>query len=88
MSDQEDMYQKRQHILLTIKTSPNGPYQKQAELMMIKDDQIEIKHLIQDQVSDRKLTQKIELVKNVTLGQVIVHKQQNSDNLLTKCKVA
>ena len=42
--------------------------------MMIKEDQIEIKPSILDQVSALKLLQKIELDKNATLDQVIEHK--------------
>ena len=81
------MYQKLPDIPQIIKTSLDGPYQKQVEEAMIRGDQIEIKHLILDQALEVSLIQKIEQVKNVILVQATVLKHQNLDSLLIKCKV-
>jgi hypothetical protein len=58
------------HFLQIILTSQGGHYLKQEDQLMKEKNQIEIKHMIQDQHSGVKLIQKIVLVRNVTLAQV------------------
>ena len=55
--------------------------------MTIRGDQIEIKLSIQDLASEDKPTQKIELVRNVTLAQVLEVNHINSASSQTRCKV-
>ena len=81
------MYQKPHVIPQIIKTSQDGPYQKQAEEVMIRGDQIETRHLTLDQALEVSLIQKIEQVKNAILVQVTVLRHQSLDSLQIKCKV-
>jgi hypothetical protein len=58
------------HFLPIILIFLDGHYLKQEDQLMKEKNQIEIKHMIQDQHSGVKLIQKIVLVRNVTLAQV------------------
>jgi hypothetical protein len=68
---QEDMSQKRVLYHQDTPIFPDGLCPKQEELRMNVEDLIEIKHMIQDQHLVVKHIQKIALVKNVTLVQVV-----------------
>jgi hypothetical protein len=65
------MYLKLVHILQIILISLGGHYLKQEDQLMKGKNQIEIKHMILDQHLVVKLIQKIVLVRNVTLEQVV-----------------
>ena len=65
------MYLKLVHILQIILISQGGHYLKQEDQLMKGKNQIEIKHMILDQHLVVKLIQKIVLVRNVTLEQVV-----------------
>jgi hypothetical protein len=56
--------------------------------MMAKRGQIEIRHLIQGQASDLKLTPKTELVKNALSDLAIEETHQNLDSSPIRCKEA
>jgi hypothetical protein len=59
------------HFLQIILIFLDGHYLKQEDQLMKEKNLIEIKHMIQDQQLVVKHIQKIALVKNVTLEQVV-----------------
>ena len=66
---------------------PDGLCPKQEELRMNVEDLIEIKHMIQDQLSEVKLILRIKQVQNVILDQVIDYKEIKQEHSKIKCKV-
>ena len=65
------MYLKLVHFLQITLISQDGHYLKQEDLRMKGKNLIEIKHMIQDQHLVVKHIQKIVLVRNATLAQVV-----------------
>lgn len=84
--DQEDMFQKPVLYHLDMLIFPDGLCRRQEELRMSVEDQIEIKHMIQDQLLVVKLILKIKQVQNVTLGQATDFKETRQGHLKIKCK--
>lgn len=68
------MSQNLQLILLLMRTSQDGPYQRLEEATTIKGDPIETKLSTLDPDLDLKLHRKTEQVKNATSVQVIEHR--------------
>jgi hypothetical protein len=83
----EDTSLKLQLFHQVIKIFLDGHYQKQVEQQKREEDLIEIKLLIQDQLLDPKLIQKIPQDQNVILDQVIDYKEIKQEHSKIKCKV-
>jgi len=64
----------------------DGHYQKLVEQLKSAEDQIEIKHMIQDQPLGLKLILRILLVLNVILVLAIDFKEIRQERLKIKCK--
>ena len=84
--DQEDMYQKQVHYHQVMLIFQDGLYQKQEELLKNVENQIEIKHMIQDQRLVLKHIQRILLVQNVILVQAIDFNEIRQEHSKIKCK--
>ena len=83
---QEDMSQKRVLYHQDMPIFPDGLCPKQEELRMNVEDLIEIKHMIQDQLSEVKLILRIKQVQNVILDQATDFKETKRVHLKIKCK--
>jgi hypothetical protein len=64
----------------------DGHYQKLVEQLKSVEDQIEIKHMIQDQHLGLKLILRILLVQNVILDLATDYKEIRQEHLKIKCK--
>ena len=64
----------------------DGHYQKLVEQLKSVEDQIEIKHMIQDQPLGPKLILRILLAQNVILDLAIDFKEIRQERLKIKCK--
>jgi hypothetical protein len=84
---QADMYQRHVLIHLQRRTSPNGLYLKQGDLIMRQENQIEIRHMTPDPVLENRLIQKIHLLVSLILGQLGETLREDLAHLRTRCRV-
>ena len=80
------MSQKRVHYHQVMLIFQDGLYQKQVEQLKSVEDQIEIKHMIQDQPLGLKLILRIQLVQNVISVLAIDFKEIRQVHLKIRCK--